>query len=230
MIANRSALAPLSLVTINNRKQVAMLCLVSPVHAAEPLRACRGGYNHQLRSSTIGHCGCGAQAEKLPCKATFSEEIALVQNADCGFLPDFRHNGEFYLSLLYIKNSVGRIALSKDRLLFGKCFDLPTAAVDGRKERLGIEFAEFIGRYHECHDGPPSTAELGLGPRPIVRASPQRPKSFRAELWGYDTAASSWQPDRPDECRSRLPRTHVSDVPRRAIAALPCGVLSIIAV
>ena len=35
----------------------------------------------------IGHCSCGAHAEGLPCKATFSEEIALVQNAYCGFLP-----------------------------------------------------------------------------------------------------------------------------------------------
>ena len=102
----------------------------------------------------IGHCGCGAQAERLPCKATFSEEIALVQNADCGFLPDLRHNGEFYLSFLYIKNSIGRVALSKDRLLLEKSFDLSTA-VDGRKECLGIEFADFLGRYHECHNLPP---------------------------------------------------------------------------
>src|ERR1700687_3531937 len=101
----------------------------------------------------IGHCGCGAQAEWLPCKAAFSEEIALVQNANCGFLPDLRHNGEFYLSFLYVKNSIGRIALGKDRLLFGKSFDLSTA-VDGGKECLGIEFA-FLGRYHGCHNWPP---------------------------------------------------------------------------
>src|ERR1700674_820671 len=86
----------------------------------------------------ISHRGCGAQPERLPCKATFSEEVALVQNANCGFLPDLRHNGEFYLSFLSIKNSIGRVALSKDRLLFGKSFDLSTA-VDGRKEGLGIE-------------------------------------------------------------------------------------------
>jgi hypothetical protein len=30
---------------------------------------------------------CCAQAETLPCKATFSEEIALVRNAYRGFLP-----------------------------------------------------------------------------------------------------------------------------------------------
>src|SRR5438094_7535329 len=93
----------------------------------------------------IGHCGCGAQAESLPSKATFSEEIALVQNAYGGFLPNRRHNGEFYLSFLYIKNSIGRVALNKDRLLFGKSCDL-TTAVDGRKECLGIEFTKFLGR------------------------------------------------------------------------------------
>src|ERR1700738_4580100 len=53
----------------------------------------------------IGQCGCGAHAEWLPCKATFSEESALVQNAYCGFLPDLRDNCEYYLSFLYVKNS-----------------------------------------------------------------------------------------------------------------------------
>src|ERR1035437_7581361 len=76
------------------------------------------------------------------------------ENAYCGFLPDLRHNGEFYLSFLDIKNTIGRVALSKDRLLFGKSCDLSTA-VDGRKECLGIELDEFLGRYHSCHDWPP---------------------------------------------------------------------------
>src|ERR1700737_4100299 len=100
------------------------------------------------------HRSCGAQAERLPCKATFSEEIALVQNAYRGFLSDLRHNGESYLSFLYIKNSIGQVTLSKDRLLFDKSFYLPTP-VDGRKEGLGIEFADFLGRYRGCHVGPP---------------------------------------------------------------------------
>ena len=91
----------------------------------------------------IGHRGCGAHAERLPCKATFSEEITLVQNAYGGFLPGLRHNGKFYLSFLYIKNIIGRVPLSKDCLLFGKSCDLPTA-VDGRKKCLGVEFAAFL--------------------------------------------------------------------------------------
>src|ERR1700730_5037512 len=51
----------------------------------------------------IGHCGCGAQAERLPYKATIFEKITLVQNAYCGFLPPPRHNGELHLSFLYVK-------------------------------------------------------------------------------------------------------------------------------
>jgi hypothetical protein len=80
----------------------------------------------------IGQCGCGAHAERLPDKATFSEESALVQDAYGVFLSVLRHNREFYLSFLYIENSIGRAALSKDRLFFGKSCDL-SAAVDGRK-------------------------------------------------------------------------------------------------
>jgi hypothetical protein len=52
--------------------------------------------------------------------------------------------------ILYIKDSIGRVALNKDRLLFGKSYDLPTA-VHGRKECLGIEFAEFLGRRTGTH-------------------------------------------------------------------------------
>ena len=55
----------------------------------------------------------------------------------------------------YIENSIGRVALSKNRLFFGKSLDLPAAAVDGRKECLEIELAEFLGRCHEWHDWPP---------------------------------------------------------------------------
>jgi hypothetical protein len=44
----------------------------------------------------------------------------LVQNAYGRFLPALRHNGESYLSLLYINNSIGQVALSKDRLLLRK--------------------------------------------------------------------------------------------------------------
>src|SRR5450631_3409011 len=56
----------------------------------------------------------------------------------------------FIFPYLYVKNSVRRVALSKDRLPFSKSFDL-SAAVDGRKECLRIELLEFLGRYG-CHD------------------------------------------------------------------------------
>jgi hypothetical protein len=60
-------------------------------------------------------------------------------------------NCEFYLSFFYVKNSIGRIALSKDRLPLGKNFDLSTA-VNGGKEGLGVEFLAFLDRRHEWHD------------------------------------------------------------------------------
>jgi hypothetical protein len=40
----------------------------------------------------IDDCGCGAQAERLPGKATFSEERAFVQNADGGLFAALGHN------------------------------------------------------------------------------------------------------------------------------------------
>jgi hypothetical protein len=40
-----------------------------------------------------------------PCEATFSEEIAPIQNAYRGFLPALRHNREFYFSFLNIKTA-----------------------------------------------------------------------------------------------------------------------------
>jgi hypothetical protein len=91
----------------------------------------------------IGHGGCGAQAQWLPCQATLPEEIALLQNADCGFLPDLRHNGEFYLSLLYIKNSIRRVALSKYRLLLGNAsIFLPPLMVE--RNVLGSNLMSFL--------------------------------------------------------------------------------------
>src|ERR1700686_4018039 len=101
----------------------------------------------------IGHCGYGEQAESLPCKATFSEEVALVQNAYHGFLPALRHDGESYLSFLYVKNGIGQVTLNKDRLFLTKRCDF-SPAIDGRKKCLGIEFAEFLSRHHGCSEPP----------------------------------------------------------------------------
>src|SRR4030095_8509107 len=94
-------------------------------------------FHHRLlfdsHHGVVGHCGCGTHPERLSCKATFAEEIALVQNADSGFLPTLRHDGESYFPFLNIKNSIGRVALDKDRLLLWENHD-PPSAVDGRKE------------------------------------------------------------------------------------------------
>jgi hypothetical protein len=71
--------------------------------------------------------------------------VAKHRRRDCPVRqPSPKKSPSFYLSFLYIKNSIGRVALSKNRLLFVKSYDLPTT-VNGRKECLGIEFAEFLG-------------------------------------------------------------------------------------
>jgi hypothetical protein len=91
----------------------------------------------------IGHCGRGAHAEGLSHEATLPEEITLIQKADCGLLPGLRHGGEFYLSFLYIKNRIGRIALSKDRLLSVKSCDLlPRSIVE--RNVLGSNLLRFL--------------------------------------------------------------------------------------
>jgi hypothetical protein len=39
-------------------------------------------------------------------KATFSEEVALVQNVDCGLFSAIRHENEFYASLSVCRKTV----------------------------------------------------------------------------------------------------------------------------
>jgi hypothetical protein len=98
----------------------------------------------------IGHCGCGTKANRLPGKAALSEEIALVQNTYCGFLPGLRHNRESHLSFLYVENGIGRVALGKNCPPLWNSFDLSTA-VDGPKECLGVELDGLLGRRHGRH-------------------------------------------------------------------------------
>jgi hypothetical protein len=72
------------------------------------------GFLVDSHHSAIGHRGCGAHAAGLSYEAALPEEITLVQNAYCGFLPVSSHNDEFYFSLLHIENRIGRVALNKD--------------------------------------------------------------------------------------------------------------------
>jgi hypothetical protein len=67
-----------------------------------PVKHFDHGFLVDFHHGAIGHRGRGAQAKNVPGKAPLSEEIALVQNADCGFLPSLRHHGEFYLSFVLI--------------------------------------------------------------------------------------------------------------------------------
>src|ERR1035441_10410857 len=129
-----------------------------------PVNDFHHGFLIDPHQRAIGHCGRSAHAERPCCEATFSEEIALIQNAYCGFLPARGQNGEFYLSPLYVENRIGRVALSKDCLFFGSGRDCP-AAVDGRKEGLEVELVAFLDRCHGCHDAPPLKSYVRLSPR-----------------------------------------------------------------
>jgi hypothetical protein len=42
----------------------------------------------------VCHCGCSPHAQRLSCKATFSEEIARIQYAYSGFIAVLRDDGE----------------------------------------------------------------------------------------------------------------------------------------
>jgi hypothetical protein len=100
-------------------------------------------------TAAIGHCGCGAQAKRLPRKATLPEEIALVQNTYRGFLPDPPIQQLVLLFLSEYKKRHRTSHPEQRSSVFFESFDLSTTAVDGRKEFLGIELDEFLGRCDE---------------------------------------------------------------------------------
>ena len=101
----------------------------------------------QPHDLAFGHCGNRGYASRLSGQAPLTEEIAGSQHCDDGFFPLLGNNGNLHIALLDIENSIGRVPLNKDRLLFGKRCNLPTA-VDGRKECFGIELAASLARDH----------------------------------------------------------------------------------
>src|ERR1700687_2380203 len=112
-----------------------------------PMNRSHNGLLIDSHHHAIGHGVCRAHPEGLACKTAFPEEVALVQNRYRGFLPALCHNAELYLAFLNIKNRIGRVALNKDRLIFGKSCYCP-AVLDGRKEGLGIESCASLNRLH----------------------------------------------------------------------------------
>jgi hypothetical protein len=125
----------------------------------------------------IGHRACGTHPEGLSGKATLSEKVALVLNSYCGFLPARRQYGELYLPSLDIEDGIGRIALSKDFLLFRESRNCSTV-VNGREEGLRIEFPAFLDRRHGCHGSLPFNAK-GRPRTPVL----DRAHSTRGLLW-----------------------------------------------
>jgi hypothetical protein len=116
---------------------------------------------------------------RQPSEATLPKKSSLNQNAYRGFLPALRQNAEPYLPFLDIEDGIGRIALSKDSLLFGERCDCSTA-VDSREERLRIEVAAFLDRCHGCHGSLPFNA----------KGRPRTPVFVRAAFYPWLALAS----------------------------------------
>src|ERR1051326_6179066 len=76
-------------------------------------------------------------AQRLSCKATFSEEIAWIQYAYRSFLAVFRNDGKSDLALVDVEDRIAGCALSVDRFFLWKRHNL-SALTDAGKELLRI--------------------------------------------------------------------------------------------
>jgi len=77
-------------------------------------------------------------------KRTLTEETAVAQYADCGFLAIFGDNGESYLDCAHVENCVCGIPLGEDGLLFRKEQSFPAFA-NGVEEHLGVKSGAVFG-------------------------------------------------------------------------------------
>jgi hypothetical protein len=93
----------------------------------------------------IGHGSRGSDAESLACERAFPKEASLAQHGDSGLFTDLGHDGEPDFAFLDIENSVSRIALCKDPMLFGNGHALPALA-NGCQEGIGVELALRLRR------------------------------------------------------------------------------------
>src|SRR5580700_3550696 len=103
----------------------------------------------------IRHRSCGSHANHLTCQRAFAKEITFLQYADGRFLAFFGYDGESHFAGPDIKDSVRRIALGEDRLLFLKSQDLPAVA-NRRQEGIRVEFTfHFLSVQPESWLGAP---------------------------------------------------------------------------
>ena len=85
------------------------------------------------RELALCHRGCRSHAKRLACQGSFSEEIAVTQDANRRFLAGLGDDGQLYFALLDIENRVRRVALREDGVLFRNLNRLPALA-NRRKE------------------------------------------------------------------------------------------------
>src|ERR1700728_2127828 len=97
----------------------------------------------------ICHRDSRSHASRLSSKATFSEEISLVQYAQSCFFAARGYHCEPDPAFLNIEDRVSGIPLCEDCLFLGEGRDSPTRA-DNRKEFPWVEVAFFLGRHARC--------------------------------------------------------------------------------
>jgi hypothetical protein len=90
------------------------------------------------RDQAIFHRRCRRNAQLMPIHAALAEKLAGLQNRDDGFLALFGKDSKLYLAFLYVKHSIGDIALL-EHLLAPVEFENRLPGSDFREERLRIE-------------------------------------------------------------------------------------------
>src|ERR1700683_4616273 len=96
-------------------------------------------YTHQF---TICNGDRRTHAQRLCCKATFSEEVGGIQYCNRRLLASSGDNGEFYLALLDIKERVTFCALRVNSLLLSHAQNCSTVPNIG-EELVHVEFDIF---------------------------------------------------------------------------------------
>lgn len=130
-----------------------LLVSVVPFQHIRPKHVCqlyvpRQGAQHNFffnsQQSAIRHCAGRGRTGRLTSDGIFADKIAVTQYAEDCFLPSWRFNAEFYLSLLNDKHSMCRIIQRVNRLPLRETHHLPPSA-DGCEKRLRAESGSLLG-------------------------------------------------------------------------------------
>src|ERR1700676_406935 len=93
--------------------------------------------------SAIGHRRSGCDAQRLSCKAAFTEKVAGAENSDNGFFTLFGCNSEFDLAVPDVKDGIRGLALPENLALRTVLYR-SVAAGDSRKNCFPIDRQDFL--------------------------------------------------------------------------------------